>query len=82
MRAELLHSTEPEVSAKSGLAAEEQRVRRSIVAERVAWFEASLPRDAAAERIALGRADRYLIADLDHQEQAGGAHHGATAAAR
>ncbi|MEV6357938.1 3'-5' exonuclease [Streptomyces hydrogenans] len=54
---------------------------RAIVAERVQWFAASLPRDAAAERIGwhwsdiarmgregritLGRADRYLIADLD-----------------
>ncbi|MFK3734654.1 hypothetical protein ACI2LJ_30810 [Streptomyces sp. NPDC088090] len=54
---------------------------RAVVAERLEWFEASLPRDAAAERIGwhwsditrmgregritLGRADRYLIADLD-----------------
>ncbi|MFF8387782.1 3'-5' exonuclease [Streptomyces kanasensis] len=54
---------------------------RTIIAERQAWFEASLPRDAAAERIGwhwsdiarmgregrvtTGRADRYLIADLD-----------------
>ncbi|MFE7658100.1 3'-5' exonuclease [Streptomyces bottropensis] len=54
---------------------------RAIISERQAWFEASLPRDAAAERIGwhwsdlsrmgregritTGRADRYLIADLD-----------------
>ncbi|MFF6903349.1 exonuclease domain-containing protein [Streptomyces hydrogenans] len=54
---------------------------RAIVAERVAWFEVSLPQDEAAQRIGwhwsdiarmgregritLGRADRYLIADLD-----------------
>lgn len=55
---------------------------RAIVTERLEWFEASLPRDAAAERIGwhwsdiarmaregritLGRTDRYLIADIDN----------------
>ncbi|MFJ2746210.1 3'-5' exonuclease [Streptomyces sp. NPDC087440] len=56
-------------------------VVRAVVADRVAWEEVSLPRDAAAERIGwhwgdlarmgeegritTGRGDRYLIADLD-----------------
>ncbi|OEJ36507.1 hypothetical protein [Streptomyces agglomeratus] len=54
---------------------------RSVVADRLAWEAASLPRDAAAERIGwhwsdiarmgregritTGRGDRYLITDLD-----------------
>ncbi|UFR07162.1 3'-5' exonuclease [Streptomyces sp. Go40/10] len=59
----------------------DENVVRGVVAERMAWEEASLPRDAAAERIGwhwrdierlgqegritMGKGGRYLIADVD-----------------
>ncbi|MEU9529751.1 3'-5' exonuclease [Streptomyces sp. NPDC048210] len=70
----------PMYATAAALALDTELVR-AVVADRVAWFEVSLPQDAAAERIGwhrsdiarmgregritTGRADRYLIADLD-----------------